>query len=82
MSNKDWPEGTSEIIKQLYLSISLNNKNWHKLKNNPDRRAAELLVSALAQIVNQGKSEDVTTLIEQALKWAKNEIKDPGCPSH
>ncbi len=79
---KDWPIETTRVIKELYLILSLNNRNWHELKNNPDRRAAELLVSALAQIVNKGKKEDVVKLIEQSLKWVKNEVKDPGCPSH
>jgi len=81
-SNHDWPLGTNEIIKELYLKISLNNRNWHQLKTNSDRRAAELLTSALAQIINKGKKEDVISLIEQSLKWVKNEVKDPGCPSH
>tara|TARA_B100001250_G_scaffold316258_1_gene278637 strand:- start:207 stop:461 length:255 start_codon:yes stop_codon:yes gene_type:complete len=77
-----WSKGTKELIKELNLVLILNNKNWHELKHIPERRAAELLGSALAQIINQGDKEDIKKLIEQALKWIKGELKDPGCSSH
>ena len=80
--NLKWNKGTKELIKELNIELILNNKNWHNLKNIPERRAAELLGSALAQIINDGEKEDIQNLIEQALKWVKGEVKDPGCPSH
>ena len=84
MKNSDqvWSSETKSMIKKLHSELSLNDRNWHKLKNNSDRRASQLLISAISQISEQGNKDDVILLIEQALKWIKNELKDPGCPSH
>ncbi len=81
-SKNELPLETTDLIKSLHSKLRLNHKNWHELKNNPDRRALELLISAIGQISNKGKREDVIPLIEQAIKWVKREVKDPGCPSH
>ena len=81
-SQKYWSEKTQLLIAELHSELTLSDKNWHKFKNNSDRRAAELLISAIAQINQGGKKEDIKSLIKQALKWLNNELKDPGCPSH
>ena len=81
-SDKVWSNETKSMIKRLHSELSLNDRNWHKLKNNSDRRASQLLISAISQISEEGNKDDVILLIEQALKWVKNELKDPGCPSH
>jgi len=76
-----WSEEVINLINSLQSELVLNDSNWHKLKNNKTSRAAELLVSALCQIVNEGKDSDIEDLIEQSLKWLREEVKDPGCPS-
>ena len=81
-SNQVWDNETKSLIKKLHSQLSLNDRDWHKLKNNSDRRASELLISAISQISEEGSKDDVILLIEQALRWVKNELKDPGCPSH
>ena len=77
-----WNNESKLLIKELHNELSIKNKNWHLYKSDPERRAAELLISALAQLINQGDLVDVETLSTQAIKWLKKEIKDPGCPQH
>ena len=77
-----WTLETKELINALRSELVLNNKNWHAHKTNNSRRAAELLTSALSQIINGGQRADIEDLINQSLLWIKEEIKDPGCPSH
>ncbi len=84
MSNKrsQWTSQIKDQVTQLQKELILNNKNWHKFKSNKYRRSAELIASALSQIINDGKDKDIEELIEQSLKWIREEAKDPGCPSH
>ncbi len=84
MSKKNyyWSPKTELLMKNLHAELIINNTNWHKLKNNKSRRAAELLSSALLQILKDGNQSDIEDLIKQSLSWIKGEIKDPGCPSH
>ncbi|AAP99819.1 MULTISPECIES: DUF6439 family protein [Prochlorococcus] len=77
-----WTSNTKKLIKELHSELTLNDKDWHKFKANKSLRAAEMLSSALSQIVNNGEKSDIEDLIEQSLKWIRGEIKDPGCPSH
>ncbi len=77
-----WTSDTKKLLNALRSELVLNDGNWHKYKNNQSRRAAELLISALSQIINSGKRTDIEDLINQSLLWIKEEIKDPGCPSH
>ena len=76
-----WNSETKRLIQDLHSKIILNNTNWHKYKNNKSRRVAELLISALSQIIRNGKETDIEDLIEQSLLWIREEVKDPGCPS-
>ena len=63
------------------LAEELNN-NWHQLKGRWERRSAELLSSALVQLLSQGDRSEVQALTEQALGWINGALKDPGCPHH
>ena len=84
MKNKESvisPEA-KKIILDLHSELMINDNNWHQFKSNKYKRAAELLTAALSQIANNGKKEDIENLIEQSLLWIREEIKDPGCPSH
>ena len=77
-----WSSRTINLSKELHSELSLNEENWHKYKSDADRRAAELLASALIQLLQDGSLNDVKELTEQSLLWIKREIKDPGCPRH
>ena len=71
-----------KLILDLHSQLLINDRDWHKFKSNKYRRAAELIASALSQIANNGKGEDIEELIQQSLLWIREEVKDPGCPSH
>ena len=77
-----WSNEVKKLISDLHANLTLSDKDWHKSKNNKYKRASELLASALSQIANNGKPEDIEKLIEQSLLWLREEVKDPGCPSH
>ncbi len=76
-----WSKEIFTLTKSLHSEIVLKESDWHTLKNNKSRRAAELLTSALCQIINDGNQKDIENLIEHSLKWIREEVKDPGCPS-
>ena len=74
-----WPEGSQGATEALARLLSIDERQWHALKGQPRRRAAELLAAALVQLVNDG---DATPMVEQALGWLQGELRDPGCPQH
>ena len=76
-----WSNEIIHLINSLHSELVLKDNNWHKLKNNKSRRAAELLASALCQIIHGGEESDIESLVEQSLRWLREEVKDPGCPS-
>ncbi len=83
MNNKNnWPHDSIEIARSLHSKLSLSHENWHQLKSKPELRAAELLSSAILQLLQNGSKDDIDALINQSSKWLKGEIKDPGCPHH
>ena len=80
--NPIWTNKQKDLVSLLQNELILNHNNWHKFKSNKYKRSAELIASALSQIINNGKDKDIEDLIEQSLKWIREEAKDPGCPSH
>ena len=72
--------GVVEQAKALHQSLTIGDREWHKLKSNADRRGAELLAAALTQLLQDGEKRDVEAMTEQALGWIRRELKDPGCP--
>ena len=77
-----WTERTKLLAKELHNEISIDNYSWHKFRGNKKRRSAELIVSAISQLVNDGKDSEIETLLAQALLWIKEDIKDKGCTNH
>jgi len=77
-----WPEKVQILAKELHNEISLNNYNWHKYRGNKQRRSAELISSAISQLINDGDEAEIENLLNQAILWIKEEIKDTGCKSH
>ena len=74
------PEAAPELAKDLHQCLSLGDRDWHRLKTDADRRSAELMAAALSQLIQGGERHDVEELTEQALRWIRRELKDPGCP--
>ena len=77
-----WPEKVELLVKELHKELSLNNYNWHKYRGNKQRRSAELIISAISQLINDGDEIEIENLLKQAILWIKEDIKDNGCKSH
>tara|TARA_B100000700_G_C14813986_1_gene746591 strand:- start:631 stop:885 length:255 start_codon:yes stop_codon:yes gene_type:complete len=78
--NSKWSEKTQFLLIELHKELCISHKDWHKNKSDPDKRAAQLLTSALTQLINNGKINEIEELLIQSIKWLKKEVKDPGCP--
>ena len=77
-----WSEKAKLLTKELHNEISLDNLNWHKFRGDKQRRTAELIISAISQLINDGDEAEIENLLNQAILWIKEEIKDTGCKSH
>jgi len=77
-----WSEKAKSLAKDLHNEISLDNYNWHKFRGNKQRRSAELIISAISQLINDGDEIEIENLLNQAILWIREEIKDKGCKSH
>ena len=85
MNRKDnhiWSEKAKSLAKDLHNEISLDNYNWHEFRGNKQRRSAELIISAISQLINDGDEIEIENLLNQAILWIREEIKDKGCKSH
>ena len=78
----EWPEESKGLSRDLHQSLRIGDRQWHQLKSNRDRRAAELLAAALTQLISNGAGTEVEQLTRQALGWIGGDLKDPGCPRH
>ena len=81
-NRKIWSEKTILLTQQLHKEISLNNHNWHEFRGNKQRRSAELMISAISQLINGGDDIEIENLLKHAILWIKEDIKDTGCKSH
>ena len=88
---RQWPEQSQDLAEQLQRSLTIGDRDWHALKSQRPRRAAEQLAAALVQLLSgDDPSQSSPTearqraiaLAEHGLQWLKAEINDPGCPSH
>ena len=77
-----WSEKAKLLVKELHNEIGLNNYNWHQFRGNKQRRSAELITSALSQLIQDGNEVEIETLLKQAILWIKEEVKDNGCKGH
>jgi len=83
MNNKYlWSEKAKLLAKELHNEISLDNYNWHKFRGNKQRRSAELIISALSQLINDGVEVEIENLLKQAILWIQEDVKDKGCKGH
>ena len=81
-------EGLSEdqlhLAETLQRQLAIKERDWHRLKSDRHRRAAEQLSAALLLLMRSGSQADgdVVALLESAQRWIKREQRDPGCPDH
>ena len=86
-----WPPDALALAQQLQHSLRIDDRQWHRLKSQRPRRAAEQLAAALVQLLaaddpraaqpTQAR-QDAIALLDHAIGWLRAEISDPGCPSH
>ena len=77
-----WSEKAKLLAKDLHNELSLDNYNWHQFRANKHRRSAELITSSLSQLIHGGDEVEIETLLNQAILWLKEEVKDTGCKGH
>ena len=81
-------EGLSEdqlhLAETLQRQLAISERDWHRLKSDRHRRAAEQLSAALLLLLRSGAKadDDVVALLESAQRWIKREQREPGCPDH
>ena len=91
-THQRWPEQALPLATELQRSLCINDRQWHALKGQPQRRAAEQLAAALVQLLDPAnpanapvataQRQQAIALLEHGLGWLRGELKDPGCPSH
>ena len=77
-----WSEKAKLLAKDLHNELSIDNYNWHQFRGNKQRRSAELIISAISHLINDGDEGEIETLLKQAILWIKEEVKDSGCKGH
>ena len=81
-------EGLSEdqlhLAETLQRQLAISERDWHRVKTDRHRRAAEQLSAALLLLLRNGAQADgdVVALLESAQRWIIREQRDPGCPDH
>ena len=75
----------------LQQRLAIGDRQWHALKGQRARRAAEQVSAALVQLLSadrpgasqagEGRQRAIA-LLENSLGWLRGELSDPGCPSH
>lgn len=86
-----WPDEALPMAVALHRQLSISDRDWHALKSQRSRRAAEQLAAALVQLIsgdNPGEAgvndarQRTLALLDHAQQWLRAEISDPGCPQH
>jgi len=77
---KSWPNETQRIVQELNENLKIDHNKWHKLKSNKNIRAAELISSALCQLIIGNNKEDSIAYLEESIKWLKGINVDTPCP--
>lgn len=89
--SRQWPDGCQAAAQALHRHLVIDDRLWHAVKTQPQRRAAEQLAAALVLLLDANnpptgsaspQREQAIALIDHALGWLRGERRDPGCPSH
>ena len=88
---RGWPAGAAAQAVVLQRLLAIGDRDWHALKRQRPRRAAEQLAAALVQLLEADDPRQsqagmaraqAIALVEHALGWLRAELSDPGCPQH
>ena len=75
-----WSKDTIELVKALNQKLTINHIEWHKLKGQKKVRAAELISSALCQLIIGNNDNDSIAYLEESINWLKGINVDKPCP--
>ena len=79
MNNRD--EDIIQLAQKLNDKLTINHLDWHKLKGRKTYRSAELISSALCQLLISENEKVVIDYLEESIKWLKGINVDKPCPS-
>ena len=77
---KNWSTQHTDLVKELNESLKLDHNQWHKFKGNKNRRAAELISSALCLLIIGNNEKESILYLEESIKWLKGTNIDKPCP--
>jgi len=86
-----WPDEALATAVALHRELSITDRDWHALKSQRSRRAAEQLAAALVQLLSgdnpagtgsNDARQRTLALLDHAQQWLRAEVSDPGCPNH
>ena len=75
-----WSEDVHDSVESLNNKLKINHLNWHKLKSKKEIRAAELISSALCQLIIGNNKIDAIAYLEESLNWLRGKNIDTPCP--
>ena len=55
---KNWTKDINASVKNLNELLKIDHNEWHKFKGNKNKRAAELISSALCQLIIGNNEKD------------------------
>ena len=77
---KNCSKNINDLVKNLNEQLKIDHNEWHKFKGNKNKRAAELISSALCQLIIGNNEKDSIAYLEESLKWLKGINVDTPCP--
>ena len=77
---KTWTNDIHQIVTILNQKLKIDHNNWHKDKGNKNIRAAELISSALCQLIIGNNIDQSIAYLEESIKWLKGINVDKPCP--
>ena len=75
-----WNNEINNLVRSLNEKLKIDHNNWHKFKSNKKIRAAELISSALCQLIIGKNEKDSIAYLEESIKWLKGINVDTPCP--
>ena len=84
-----WPPDALATAEHLHRLLTIGDRQWHALKGQQSRRAAEQIAAALVVLLKgerptERKSsparQEAIALLTNAEQWLQGQLTDQGCP--
>jgi DnaJ-domain-containing protein 1 len=89
--SESWPPEALDWAERLHGQLAIGDRDWHRLKAQRPRRAAEQISAALVRLLASERPggavagpdrQETVALLRNALDWLEGRVSDPGCPEH